>query len=63
MRRACLAAPSDLMNQYIGNTLNGAAFTEECLPIVTQMCDAAVSCGSPTQQQSGPYLEMLLGPP
>lgn len=53
-------APDDLMNQFVGMTLNGATFTSDCHPIVTQTCDASVDCG-PGEQQSGPYLEIVLG--
>lgn len=55
-------APDDLMNQYVGTTLNGATFTDTCYQTTEQHnCNAAVRCAA-GEQQSGPYLEGLLGP-
>jgi len=55
-------AEADIMNQFVGNTLNGAAFTETCYPkIATAVCDSNVACAV-DEQQSGPYLEGIFGP-
>lgn len=54
-------APDDIMNQFVGTTLNGAAFTDTCYAEAgTAPCDAMVACAA-GEQQSGPYLEALFG--
>jgi len=54
-------APDDLMNQFVGTTLNGATFTETCYAkIAGANCESAVECEA-GEQQSGPYLESIFG--
>jgi len=56
-----LDAPDDIMNQFVGTTLNGATFTDGCIAKSgTPSCDSMVSCAA-GEQQSGPYLEALFG--
>jgi len=56
------SATDDIMNQFVGTTLNGATFTDTCyVSTMTANCDSAVACAV-DEQQSGPYLENLLGP-
>jgi hypothetical protein len=55
-------APDDIMNQFVGTTLNGATFTDTCITKVGKpVCDSMVACAA-GEQQSGPYLEALFGP-
>lgn len=54
-------SPDDIMNQFVGTTLNGATFTDTCYTKVAgSTCDSMVACAM-GEQQSGPYLESLFG--
>jgi len=54
---------SDLMNEFIGATLNGATFSNTCLPLVMgATCAGGLSCPGGQQNASEMLNELLGGP-